>query len=134
MSSEPSETDLHAYVDGALDAAHRREVEAHLAANTADAERVRAWQDQRAQMRALFNPVLEEVVPDRLRAAVVPKRGFPYALAASFLVASSSDATRRTWVWNVVPCTKFCSRHGAPAPQYATSSDSTAPVVDRNAW
>jgi len=87
MSSEPSETDLHAYVDGALDAAHRREVEAHLAANTADAERVRAWQDQRAQMRALFNPVLEEVVPDRLRAAVVPKRGFPYALAASFLVA-----------------------------------------------
>lgn len=87
MSGRLSETDLHAYVDGALDEAHRREVEAHLAGNPADAERVRAWQEQGARMRALFNPVLEETVPDRLRAAVAPRRRFPYALAASFLVA-----------------------------------------------
>jgi anti-sigma factor RsiW len=87
MSSTVSETDLHAYVDGALDEAHRREVEAHLAANPADAERVRAWQEQGARMRALFNPVLEEAIPDRLRAVVGPRRRFPYALAASFLAA-----------------------------------------------
>ncbi|MCU0805414.1 MAG: anti-sigma factor [Burkholderiales bacterium] len=87
MSGTASETDLHAYVDGALDEAHRREVEAHLAANPVDAERVRAWQDQKARMRALFNPVLEETVPDRLRAVAAPRRRIPYALAAGALVA-----------------------------------------------
>jgi anti-sigma factor RsiW len=87
MSSRVSETDLHAYVDGALDEVHRREVEAHLVANPVDAERVRAWQEQGARMRALFNPVLEEAVPDRLRAVAAPRRRFPYALAASFLAA-----------------------------------------------
>jgi anti-sigma factor RsiW len=86
MTSKLSEMDLHAYVDGALDEAHRREVETHLAADPVDAERVRAWQEQSARMRALFNPVLEETVPDRLRAAMPPPRRFPYALAASFLV------------------------------------------------
>lgn len=87
MSAKVSETDLHAYVDGALDEAHRREVEAHLAASPEDAERVRAWQEQLAQMRASFNPVLDEPLPDRLHAAVSRRRRFPYALAASFLVA-----------------------------------------------
>jgi anti-sigma factor RsiW len=87
MSGTASETDLHAYVDGALDEAHRREVEAHLAENPVDAERVRAWQDQKARMRALFNPVLEETVPDRLRAVAAPRRRIPYALAAGALVA-----------------------------------------------
>ncbi|MCX7892033.1 MAG: anti-sigma factor [Burkholderiales bacterium] len=86
MSAKVSETDLHAYVDGALDEAHRREVEAHLAASPEDAERVRAWQEQLAQMRASFNPVLDEPLPDRLHAAI-SRRRFPYALAASFLVA-----------------------------------------------
>lgn len=38
-----TETELHAYVDGQLDAARRAAVETYLATNPAEAERVRAY-------------------------------------------------------------------------------------------
>lgn len=60
------EDDLHAYVDGLLDAPRRAEVEAHLAAHPHDTERVRVYQQQNAQLHALFDPLLDETVPPRL--------------------------------------------------------------------
>lgn len=62
-----TEDTLHAYVDGQLPEPHRTEVESLLAANPQDAERVRAYQKQNEALRALFDPILDEVIPSHLR-------------------------------------------------------------------
>ena len=81
--SNLAETDLHAYADGQLDDARRLRVEAHLAHDSAATERVRVWREQNEAMRALYNPVLNEPVPQRLLAARAPRRRWPYyAIAA----------------------------------------------------
>ncbi|MDP2785399.1 MAG: hypothetical protein Q8O38_12520 [Sulfurimicrobium sp.] len=54
------EEDLHAYVDGQLDAARRAEVEDWLAANPDEQARMADLQKQNAMLHALFNPVLTE--------------------------------------------------------------------------
>lgn len=55
--------DLHAYVDGRLDAARRAEVEAWLADHPSDAARAAAYRQQNDMLQALFNPVLNEPLP-----------------------------------------------------------------------
>jgi len=80
--------DLHAFVDGQLDSARRTEVEAWLAENPRDAERVEAYRKQNLALHALFDPALSEPVPATMRRAE-EKRGFHgtgrYAAAAAFL-------------------------------------------------
>lgn len=61
-----SETDLQAYVDAALPPARRAEVEAWLAQHPDDAERVRAYRAQNEALRAFFDPVLDEPLPEPL--------------------------------------------------------------------
>jgi anti-sigma factor RsiW len=76
-------TDLHAYADGQLDDARRVRVEGHLAHDPAATESVRAWRGQNEALRALYNPVLNEPVPQRLLAARGLRGRWPYyALAA----------------------------------------------------
>jgi len=67
-----SEAELHAYVDDVLPAARRGDIEQHLAAQPEDAERVRAYLAQKQGLRELFNPVLDEPLPERLRALANP--------------------------------------------------------------
>ena len=62
----PGEADLHAYVDGRLDAARRAAVEGRLAMDDDAAQRVRAWKEQRDLLRALHADVLAEAVPEHL--------------------------------------------------------------------
>jgi len=76
-------TDLHAYADGQLDDARRVQVEAHLAHDLAATESVRLWREQSEALRALYNPVLNEPVPQRLLAARPSRGRWPYyAIAA----------------------------------------------------
>ncbi len=63
-----SEDDLQAYVDSALLPPERAEVEKYLADNPGEAERVRAYQAQNAALKALFDPVLGEPIPEALLA------------------------------------------------------------------
>ena len=63
QNGELAEDDLHAYVDGQLDATRRAEVDAWLSAHPADAARVAAYRQQNDMMQALFNPVLDEPLP-----------------------------------------------------------------------
>ena len=65
-----TEDDLHAYVDRALTASRRAEVEAWLTENPGEAERVRAYEAQNRALKALFDPVLAEPLPDDLYALV----------------------------------------------------------------
>jgi anti-sigma factor RsiW len=73
MSNLPiTEADLQAWVDAALPEARRAEVDAYLAANPAEAERLRAYQAQKQELRALYNPVLDEPLPEGLAALASP--------------------------------------------------------------
>jgi anti-sigma factor RsiW len=63
QSNQLAEDDLHAYVDGRLDAARRSEVAAWLQWHPVDAERATAYRQQNDMMQAIFNPVLNEPVP-----------------------------------------------------------------------
>lgn len=69
--SEPMQTmtedELQAYADGQLDEARHAEVAAWLAEHPAEAARVEDYRRQNAALHALFDPVLEEPVPQRLR-------------------------------------------------------------------
>lgn len=71
----PSEDDLHAYVDGHLEAGALSEVEQWLEHHPEDARRVHAWVTQHRLLRTAFDPVLAEPVPDRLRRAAQRPRG-----------------------------------------------------------
>ena len=61
-----TETDLHAYVDGALDPERRAAVDRYLAGHPIEADRVRAWQQQNEALSALYHHIGAEPVPPRL--------------------------------------------------------------------
>jgi len=83
-----TDAELHAWADRQLTAERAAEVAAWLAHRPEEAARVRAWQDQKRDLRALFDPVLDEAVPASLqRAARRPLPWYRQALAASLLAA-----------------------------------------------
>jgi anti-sigma factor RsiW len=71
MNKRPlTEADLHAWVDGQLPESRWAEVEAYLAAQPGEAERLNAYRAQRDALRQRFNQVVEETLPARLRQLV----------------------------------------------------------------
>ncbi len=89
-----AEEQLHAYVDGQLAAEDRQKIEEHLRHHPADAARVNEWQRQNEAIQALFAPIGEETVPERLRPAVLARkktsrhgRRWPAMAAALLLLA-----------------------------------------------
>lgn len=94
MSADPTDEQLHAYVDEALTPQQRAEVEAYLRANPEAAERVEAYRRQNALLRSTLDPMLDEPAPARLhghaprsrRAAVWMRYG---GFAAALLVAGA---------------------------------------------
>jgi len=77
-----TEAELHTYIDGVLSEGARAEVESWLASHPEDAERLRAYAEQNALLRSLYNPVLDEPVPAALL-AVRPHAWRRYAAAAA---------------------------------------------------
>ena len=69
LSALVEEADLHALVDGELDAERRRKVEDHLLQHPEDAALVETWRRQNAALRAAFEPVAHETPPLSLRSA-----------------------------------------------------------------
>jgi len=65
------EAELHAYVDGRLDAVSRAAVEARLAGDEDAAARVRAWRQQRHALRTLHPEMLQDPVPAHLLEAAM---------------------------------------------------------------
>ncbi|MGH8083523.1 MAG: anti-sigma factor family protein [Lysobacter sp.] len=91
MSTPPTEHDLHAYIDGRLEAAHRAEVEAWLAREPERLAELQAWQRDVQQLRAaLAGDGLRdapELDPARLRAGLARRRNTRYAMAAALLLS-----------------------------------------------
>jgi len=102
-----TEHELHAYVDDRLDPGERRAVEEHLAAHTEDAARVQGYREQNAALRAAFDPVLSEPVPERLRRIDTSRRSARIAVAAGWLVVGVAVG----WFAHALVGT-----HGGPAP------------------
>lgn len=78
-----TEDELHAYVDERLSGVARAEVEDYLAAHPDEAARVRVFQAQNESLRALFEPILDEPIPARLRVlaepSVTPRSELPHS-------------------------------------------------------
>ena len=86
-----TEAELHGFADRQLTPERAAEVEAWLAHRPDEAARVRAWQAHKRELRALFDPVLDEAVPPALQHA--SRRPVPWftrpapAAAAALLLA-----------------------------------------------
>lgn len=95
-----TESELHAYIDGQLASVRRLEVVAYLAANPAQAERLRAYVCQNEKLHRLFDPTLEEPIPAALRRRPVraPRKPMRYALllAAALLGGTFGWTLRAT--------------------------------------
>ncbi len=83
-----TDEELMAYVDGELDAAGRARVDAAVAIDPALAAKLAAQQALKSQLRAHFDPVLEEPLPQALRELPVMKRA-----------ATERRTGRRAWRW-----------------------------------
>ncbi len=88
----PDEAELHAYVDGQLDPAHREAIEHWMEANPARAAQIGGWKRDAEHLRALHasperwpaNPALE---PARIRKSLQARRRHRLGIAASLLLA-----------------------------------------------
>ena len=96
MSSRPpepvQEEDLHAYVDNALDAARRKEVQDYLDHNPEAAEAAAKLGAQRQLLRSAFASVADEPIPDRLDLSNLMRerrqqRRRPWQMAAAALLS-----------------------------------------------
>lgn len=86
---------LQAYVDGELDAAIAARIDAALAHDAALARRVQQARAVRAQLRAAFDPVLDEPVPARLSALLQPRSAQAAIPAAPRVVPMGGHGTTR---------------------------------------
>jgi anti-sigma factor RsiW len=91
MSAPPNEHDLHAYVDGRLEAARRAEIEAWLSRHPEQLVEVQAWQRDAQQLRAALagdglTPV-PELDPARVRTGLARRRNARYAMAVAVVLS-----------------------------------------------
>jgi anti-sigma factor RsiW len=101
-----SDEQLSAWVDGELDAAGRRQVDAWLLLHPEDAARAQLWAADRDALRALYALRGDEPVPPRLRAAVwqpgaaaAMPRWAMAAAAAGLVVAGALAGGGTVWQW-----------------------------------
>ena len=88
-----TEAELQAYVDRQLTPERQREFVAYLLRRPEEAQRVEIYRAQKRELQALFNPVLDEPLPKRLRAAAVPKTPwYLQRMAAGIAIAVISGA------------------------------------------
>src|SRR5262245_65433048 len=85
-----SKNELHAYVGDGREGDARRGVEAYLAQAPEDAARVAAYREQNAALRAVFDPVIEEPLPERLRSLKPNPHAARIAVAAAWLALGAA--------------------------------------------
>jgi anti-sigma factor RsiW len=92
-TSPITEADLHAYVDEQLPIERQREIETYLASRPDEAQRIESYRVQKRELRALFRPVLDEALPQRVMRAARPRTPwYLQRLAAGIAIALISAA------------------------------------------
>lgn len=93
-SSPVTEAELQAFVDRKLTPERHRYVVAYLAHRPEEALRVESYRSQNLQIRALFDPVMVEPLPERVRRAAKRPRAPWYLqrLVAGFAIAIVSGS------------------------------------------
>lgn len=129
MSKLPiTEAELHAYVDAVLPEARRDEVERYLSAHPKEAERVSAYRVQKNMLKALFNPVIDEPLPDNLRTLASPP---PIAearhLRRFFLARWSLERVAVGCVIALVGAVAGWTAHGQYRPAWRMANTSSLP-------
>lgn len=116
---------LMAYVDGEVDAATAREIEASIAVDPTLAARAQRLRDSAALTRAAFADVLHEPVPERLVAALGGAGAAPQAAAAANVVklarAPAAATPRRAILTWAMAAGLAALVVGYGAGQYSTS-------------
>ena len=120
-----SEETLLAYVDGELDAATREQVERAVAADPEVARRVAAHQTLNRELRAGFDPVLDEPVPAHLVSLV--RGAHTGSKPAQLLQFRGRPVPQRSWVqWSSLAASFVL---GALAWHFASRLNSAAPIT-----
>ncbi len=92
MTEDPksiTDDDLHRFVDGRLETERRREIAAYLAEHPEIAQEVEAYRRLNAELRARYEPLLEEPIPTPLlRAAAQGRVPRPARLRRALRVAA----------------------------------------------
>lgn len=88
-----TESELQAYVDRQLTPERHSEIEAYLARRPEEALRVESYLAHKRELRALFDPVLDEPLPQRLRQEARPQTPwYLQRMAAGIAIAVISGA------------------------------------------
>jgi anti-sigma factor RsiW len=87
------ESELHAFVDGELDAEARRRIERHLDKCPEDAALVEGWRRQNAALRAAFAPTSKEPLPPTLRKFSSPSAARSFGSGVNWARFSPSKAS-----------------------------------------
>lgn len=126
---------LMAYVDGELDDASRAEVEAALAANPDVARRVARQKALREELRAAFDGVLDEPVPERLLSAARTAPAAPPAASVTDLSSvrnEKHERAQRRWSlpqWSAMAASLVL---GVFVGQAMLRSPASSPIVARD--
>jgi anti-sigma factor RsiW len=97
--SPVTEDELHVYVDGELPADRLAAVEAWLAAHPEDAARVATWRSQADAIRARYNALAKEPVPERLALDRITRRSHLWtAVAAAATIAAFAIGGATGWI------------------------------------
>ena len=88
-----TEAELHAFVDEQLTPERQREIEAYLASRPDEEQRADIYRAQKRKLRALFDPVLDEALPQRVLDAARPRTPwYLQRIAAGIVIALISGA------------------------------------------
>jgi anti-sigma factor RsiW len=136
--ASPTDTELSAWLDGALPPERQAEVGAWLDAHPEAAARVHQWAADAGWLRALTAPAADLPVPPRLRRLVLGhdvREGVGWrraAVAAGWLLAGGALGVAGLWEWQRVGGGEEARGLGPAAP--ATAAATPAPWVQRAAY
>jgi len=101
-NTQISDIELHAFIDGALDAARLRAVEAMIAADPALAERIAAFRSDKEMLKRLYGPLGDRPIPKEWLALAHGSKARPAmswrlvgAIAATVILAVTGMLTYR---------------------------------------
>lgn len=114
MNAPVTDPELNAFLDGELAPARRAEVELWLAAHPDAVMRLEHYLAQREALHRLFNPVLDEALPDALQQAAV---------------APAPPGWWRRWPWQQVAAGVLMACVGAAGGWFARDHQVVAPLA-----